>query len=127
MVPIIARTLYVMDQQGLIDLPLKVNGAEVKITPVSPLAQAQKLQEINDVVQYMQIANSMGPDGQLTVSVPRVLAFIAQRLGIDQNLLNNAEEQEMLKQQMQQAMMAQAQAQAPAAVNDGGAMAGAMQ
>ena len=127
MVPIIARTLYVMDQQGLIDLPLKVNGAEVKITPVSPLAQAQKLQEINDVVQYMQIANSMGPDGQLTVSVPRVLAFIAQRLGIDQNLLNNAEEQEMLKQQMQQAMMAQAQAQEPAAVNDGGAMAGAMQ
>jgi adenylosuccinate lyase len=69
-------------------LPLKVNGAEVKVTPVSPLAQAQKLQEINDVVQYMQIANAMGPDGQAsTVSVPRVLAFIAERLGIDQNIL----------------------------------------
>ena len=60
LVPIVSRTLFVMDQQGLIDMPLKVNGVEVKVTPVSPLAQAQKLQEINDVVQYMQIANQMG-------------------------------------------------------------------
>ena len=126
MLPIIARTLYVMDQQGLIDMPLKVNGAEVKVTPVSPLAQAQKLQEVNDVMQYMQIANSMGPQGQVSVSVPKVLAFIAQRLGIDQNILNSPEEQEQMMMQMQQAMRAQqAGAEAPP-VDDGGAMEGAM-
>jgi len=123
MVPIISRTLFVMDQQGLIDLPLKVNGAEVKVTPVSPLAQAQKLQEINDVVQYMQIANQMGPQGQATVSVPRVLAFIAQRLGIDQNILNNPEEQQEFMMQMQQQMMA---AEEPQQVDDGGAVMEAM-
>ena len=126
MVPIIARTLFVLDQQGLIDLPLKVNGAEVKVTPVSPLAQAQKLQEINDVVQYMQIANAMGPQGQASISVPRVLAFIAERLGIDQNILNSPEEQEQIMMQMQQAMMQAQQPAQPGAVNDGGAMAGAM-
>jgi len=126
MLPIIARTLYVMDQQGLVDMPLKVNGAEVKVTPVSPLAQAQKLQEVNDVMQYMQIANSMGPQGQVSVSVPKVLEFIAQRLGIDQNILNSPEEQEQMMMQMQQAMMAeQAGAEAPP-VDDGGAMEGAM-
>lgn len=107
LVPIVSRTMFVMDQQGLIDLPLKVNGVQVKVTPVSPLAQAQKLQEINDVVQYMQIANQMGPQGQVTVSVPRVLEFIAERLGIEQTLLNNPEEQQMMMQQMQQMMMAQ--------------------
>ena len=126
MVPIISRTLFVLDQQGLIDLPLRVNGAEVKVTPVSPLAQAQKLQEINDVVQYMQIANAMGPQGQASISVPRVLAFIAQRLGIDQNILNSPEEQEQIMMQMQQAMMAAQQPAQPGAVSDGGAMAGAM-
>ena len=32
LVPIVSRTLFVMDQQGLIDMPLKVNGVEVKVT-----------------------------------------------------------------------------------------------
>tara|TARA_S200002703_G_scaffold158404_1_gene168671 strand:+ start:339 stop:1874 length:1536 start_codon:yes stop_codon:yes gene_type:complete len=107
LVPIVSRTLYILDQQGLIDLPLKVNGVEIKVTPVSPLAQAQKMQEVNDVIQYMQIANQMGPQGQVTVAVPRVLSYIADRLGIDQNLLNSEEEQQMLMQQMQQMMQEQ--------------------
>ena len=118
LVPIVSRTLFVLDQQGLIDMPLKVNGIEVKVTPVSPLAQAQKLQEINDVVQYMQLANSMGPQGQMSVAVPRVLAFIAERLGINQELLTTPEEQQMLMQQMQQMMAPQQAEQAPGAVEE---------
>ena len=55
----------------------------------------------------MQIANQMGPQGQATAFVPRVLEFIAERLGIEQTLLNNPEEQQMMMQQMQQMMMAQ--------------------
>ena len=99
-------------------MPFKVNGIEVKVTPVSPLAQAQKLQEINDVVQYMQLANSMGPQGQMSVAVPRVLAFIAERLGINQELLTTPEEQQMLMQQMQQMMAPQQAEQAPGAVEE---------
>lgn len=110
LVPIVSRTLFVLDQQGMIDLPLRVNGIEVKVTPVSPLAQAQKLQEINDVMQYMQIANSMGPQGQTTVAVDRVLKFIAERLGISQELLATPQEQQMMMQQLQQ-MMAPPEAQ----------------
>ena len=110
LVPIVSRTLFVLDQQGMIDLPLRVNGIEVKVTPVSPLAQAQKLQEINDVMQYMQIANSMGPQGQTTVAVDRVLKFIAERLGISQELLATPQEQQMMMQQLQQ-MLAPPEAQ----------------
>ena len=124
MVPIVARTLYVLDQQGLVDLPLKVNGVEVKVTPISPLAQAQKLQEINDLVQYMQIANSMGPQGQATIAVPKVLEFIAERLGITQDVLNSQEEQQMIMQQMAQMQQQMAE---PQPADDGGAMAEAMQ
>lgn len=125
MVPIVSRILFVLDQQGLIDLPLKVNGVEVKVVPVSPLAQAQKLQEINDLVQYMQIANQMGPQGQATISVPRVLEFIAERFGIDQNLLSTPEEQMMMMQQMM--MLQQEAAGEPQPVSDGGAMEAAIQ
>jgi hypothetical protein len=119
MIPVVTRILHVLDKQGLIDLPLKVNGVEVKVTPVSPLAQAQKLQEVQDVMQYMQIANAMGPEGQSTISVGRILAFIAQRLGIDSNLLANPEEQMQFMQQMQQAAQQQAMAQ-PGAAPQGG-------
>jgi inorganic pyrophosphatase/exopolyphosphatase len=97
-----------MDTQGLIDLPLRVNGQEVKIGPVSPLAQAQKLQEVNDAMQYAQIAMSMGVQGAATVSVQRLLEFVADRMGIDSKILATGEEQMQFLQAMQQ-QAAQAQ------------------
>lgn len=124
MVPMVSRILYVMDQQGYIDLPLKVNGVEVKVTPVAPLAQTQKLQEVNDVVQFMQIANSLGPQGQSMLSIQRIAQYIAEKMNIDQNLLTTAEEQQQMMMQMQQAMMAQ---QEPQEANDGGSTMEAMQ
>ena len=124
MVPLVSRILYVMDQQGYIDLPLKVNGVEVKVTPVAPLAQTQKLQEVNDVVQFMQIANSLGPQGQSMLSIQRIAQYIAEKMNIDQNLLTTAEEQQQMMMQMQQAMMAQ---QEPQEANDGGSTMEAMQ
>jgi|TARA_R110000803_G_scaffold90534_1_gene157972 hypothetical protein len=124
MVPLVSRILYVMDQQGYIDLPLKVNGVEVKVTPVAPLAQAQKLQEVNDIVQFMQIANSLGPEGQAALSIPRITQFIANKMNISQELLTTPEEQQMMMEQMQQAMMAE---EGPPAANDGGATMEAMQ
>ena len=38
MIPVVSRMLQVMDERGLITLPLKVNGLEIKIAPVAPLA-----------------------------------------------------------------------------------------
>jgi len=124
MVPIVSRILFIMDQQGFIDLPLKVNGVEVKVTPVAPLAQAQKLQEVNDIVQFMQIANALGPQGQAALSIPRITQFIAEKMNINQELLTTPEEQQMMMEQMQQAMMAE---QGPPAATDGGATMEAMQ
>ena len=108
MIPIVTRILYVMDTQGLIDLPLRVNGQEVKVGPVSPLAQAQKLQEVNDAMQYAQIAMSMGVQGAATVSVQRLLEFVADRMGVDSKILATGEEQMQFMQAMQQ-QAAQAQ------------------
>ena len=116
MLPIVSRIMYVLDQQGIINFPAKINGQDIKLAAVSPLAQAQKLQEVNDLMQYVQIAGQMGPEGQATLSIPRILDFVAQRLGIDRNVLNSEEEvqaimQQMQQQQMQQAMMEQQQVQ----------------
>lgn len=111
LVPIVTRTLVVMDQMGLIDLGFKIDGRVVKVVPVSPLAQNQKMQEVQAVINYMQIASQMGQQGMMTISVPRVLSFIAERLGIDQNLLNSEEEVRAMMMQMQQAAQQQQQAE----------------
>jgi hypothetical protein len=120
MIPIVTRILYVMDSQGLIDLPLRVNGQEVKVGPVSPLAQAQKLQEVNDAMQYAQIAMSMGVQGAATVSIQRLLEFVANRMGIDSKILATGEEQmqflQAMQQQAQQAQMAEQGAPAEGAM-----------
>jgi hypothetical protein len=121
MIPIVTRILYVMDGQGLIDLPLRVNGQEVKVSPVSPLAQAQKLQEVQDAMQYAQIAMSMGIQGAATVSIQRLLEFVADRMGIDSQILNNSQEQMQVLQAAQQAAQQQQMAE------QGAAPQGAMQ
>jgi hypothetical protein len=107
--PLVARILFVLDRQGLINMPLKVNGVQVKISPVSPLAEAPKMEEVNQLIQFMQIANAMGPMGQAIINVPESLSFIAEKMSIDQRVLNTPEEQQMMMQQMQQAMMQQQQ------------------
>jgi hypothetical protein len=109
--PLIARILTVLDKEGLINMPLKVNGVQVKITPVSPLAEAPKMEEVNKVLNFMQIANAMGPEGQMAINVQQAIAFIAEKMGVDQGILNSPEDMQMMM--MQQQMMAQQQAQLP--------------
>lgn len=111
--PLIARVLFVLDKQGLIDLPLKVNGVQIKVTPVSPLAEAPKMEEVNKILNFMQIAQAMGPAGQTAINTQEAISFIAEKMGIDQRVLNTAEEQQMMQMQMQQQMMAQQQQELP--------------
>jgi hypothetical protein len=109
--PLISRILVVLDRQGLINMPLKVDGVQVKISPISPLAEAPKMEEVNKVLNFMQIANAMGPAGQMAINVQEAVSFIAEKMGVDQSILNDPQEVEMMM--MQQQMMAQQQAQLP--------------
>ena len=100
MIPLVEKILMVMDDRGLIDLPLRVNGLEVKVSAVAPLAMAQNMEEINAIMQYMQIAQQMGPEGQMSIKVGDTLDMIADRLGIPQKIRRSPEERMMQMQQM---------------------------
>ena len=93
---------------NLIDLPLKVDGQEVKIVPVSPLARAQSEDELGALMQFMQIAQAVGPAGQMALNQERALGYIADRLGVPMIVMNTEDEREEMMAQMQQ-MMQQAQ------------------
>ena len=113
MTPIVKRVLTVMDQAAIIDLPLKIDGQQVKIVPISPLAQAQNLDELEAVMQFMQVAQAAGPSGQLAINQDKAISFIADRLGVPMSILNTQEEKEeilaQIEQQAEEAMAAQAE------------------
>jgi hypothetical protein len=116
MIPLVAKILEVMDEKGLIDMPLRVNGLEVKVTPVAPLAMAQNMEEVNAIMQYMQIMNSggFGTDGQMAIKTDAAVDFIGDKLGVPMAVRNTQAERAVLMEEMQaqQATMAMAQAQA---------------
>ena len=115
MIPLVNKILQVMDERGLIDLPLKVNGLEIKVTPVSPLAMSQNLDDIQNILQFAQIAQGAGQEGQLMIKTEEMLDLIADKLAVPQAVRNSPEERDMLKQQIAQTMQMAAQAQPEAA------------
>lgn len=115
MIPIVSRILFVMDQQNLIDMPLRVDGQEVKVVPVSPLAKAQATEELTAVLQFTQMAGSLGPSGILSINQEEMIAFVADRLGVPQKVLNTPAqkaEQMLLAQQQMETMAQQAPTEA---------------
>jgi hypothetical protein len=115
MIPLVNKILQVMDERGLIDLPLKVNGLEIRVTPVSPLAMSQNLDDIQNILQFAQIAQGAGQEGQLMIKTEEMLDLIADKLAVPQSVRNSPEERDMLKQQIAQTMQMAAQAQPEAA------------
>tara|TARA_R110000868_G_scaffold31354_2_gene115104 strand:- start:2292 stop:3866 length:1575 start_codon:yes stop_codon:yes gene_type:complete len=112
--PIVRRVLSVMDQQGLIDLPLNVNGLQVKIVPTSPLADAQNMEDLDRVLQFGQIAQQFGQVAAVAIKQERMLDYIAEKMSVPQELLNTPQEREKDLEHLmaQQQMMAQQQAAA---------------
>jgi hypothetical protein len=121
MIPVTAKILEVMDERGLIDMPLRVNGLEVKVTPVAPLAMAQNMEEVNAIMQYMQIAQSLGTDGQLAIKTDMLVDYLADKLGVPAAVRNTAAERAVLMEEMKNQQQQQAIAQAMAMQAQAGA------
>ena len=116
MIPLVAKILEVMDEKGLIDMPLRVNGLEVKVTPVAPLAMAQNMEEVNAIMQFSQLMQSgaFGTDGQMAIKTDMAVDYIGDKLGVPAAVRNDKAERAVLMEEMQaqQATMAMAQSQA---------------
>jgi len=102
MIPLVTKILEVMDEDGMIDLPLKVNGLEVRVSPVSPLAMAQNMDEINNIMQFMQIAQGLGPEGQMAIKAGAAIDYIADKLGVPAVVRASSEERAAMMQNMAQ-------------------------
>ena len=110
-VPIVQRTLNIMRRRGLIPA-VKVNGLNVQVRVVSPLAQEQNLNDVGTVVRWLTILQSFGPEVlHLAAKTEDVGDWMGDKLGVPAKLRRDKDEREGM-QKMVAGMLAQQQAQA---------------
>ena len=110
--PVLQRVIYILKKQGRIEVPT-LNGREVKVRSVSPLAQAQANADITSVSRFLELAQgAFGPEMmQVLINSEETAAYLAKKFGVPDNLVRDAEERKEIVDLMQQ--MQQGQAQAP--------------
>ena len=119
--PLLQRVVYILQKQGRIEMPT-VNGREVKIRSVSPLAQAQSNQDIVSLNRFLQtVAGSFGPEIlNILISSEETALYLAKKFGVPDNLIRDADERQQLVQMAQQMQQMQQQGELPNAATLGG-------
>lgn len=98
---VIDRVLYILRRRGLVDIP-QIDGKEIKIVATSPLAQAQAVEEINGVTNWLGvIAQFYGPEGvNLYTDGAEVTRYTQGRFGVPENLYRNEKARAKMVQDM---------------------------
>ena len=108
--PLISRSFAILMRQGMLPpAPEDLQGLEIDIEYVSPLAKAQRGQDVQAIVQAMEILsplNQLAPVMDL-LDTDAMAKHIADVLGVPSKVLRSTGEVEQLRQDRQQAQQAQ--------------------
>jgi hypothetical protein len=109
--PVLQRVIYILKKQGRIEVPT-VNGREVKVRSVSPLAQAQANQDISSVARFLElVGGTFGPEMlQLLIDGEQTAIHLAKKFGVPESLIRDEEQRRQiaaLAQQMAQQQQGQ--------------------
>ena len=101
--PVLQRVIHILKKQGRIQLPT-VNGREVKVVSVSPLAQAQANEDIASVGRFLQlVGGTFGPEMlNMLIDSEEVSIHLAKKFGVPQSLIRSKEERMQIIALMQQ-------------------------
>jgi hypothetical protein len=112
---IILRCMDILEEQGVIQRPLKLDGRELALTPVSPLARAQALEEVQTVADAMSLLAALGPEAlQMGLDMQEVPAWIATQLGVPEELVPDRAAREAMVSERKQAEEMDLMARSPA-------------
>ena len=107
--PLLQRVVYLLVKQGVLEMP-RVDGREVRIVSKSPLARAQRFDDIERLRGFAgDILGILGPQAaQLFINQDVVATELMQKWEVPQNILRSEEDREQMVEQMGQ--MAEEQA-----------------
>ena len=101
--PVINRSLSILSNRGLIQGEIVLNDLLVKISVTSPLAQTQNLSDIQSVVQWIQIVQSLGPQiMMLGARVEDIPEYIGDKMGTPTELMRTREERDQMQKMIGQ-------------------------
>ena len=112
--PILQRVVYILKKQGRIELPT-LNGSQVKIRSVSPLAQSQANADITAIARWLELIQSQfGPQvTNLLINAEETAAHLAKKYGVPDSLIRDPDERRQIIEQAQQMAQMQQQMQQP--------------
>lgn len=112
--PVLQRVVYILKKQGRIELPT-INGREIKVRSVSPLAQAQNQADITSIARWMElIQGNFGPQLlNLLIDSEEVASVLAKKFGVPDTLIRDEADRKQLAEMMTQMAQQQQQQDAP--------------
>lgn len=109
--PIVIRTLHILWKKGMIPPDLNVKNIDdffIKVDMLSPIAKQQSLEDVQNITNAMQLSAMINPQGMaITYDLEAIDAELGDKLGVPAKFIRDREDRELLKQQMQQAMITQ--------------------
>ena len=101
--PVLQRVVYILKKQGRIELPT-INGREVKVRSVSPLAQAQANQDISSVARWLELVQgTFGPEVMnILINSEETAAYLGKKFGVPDTLIRDLQERQQLVAMAQQ-------------------------
>ena len=101
--PVLQRVVYILKKQGRIELPT-INGREIKVRSVSPLAQAQNQADITSIARWMELIQAnFGPQLlNLLIDSEETATVLAKKFGVPDTLIRDEEQRKQLIQMAQQ-------------------------
>lgn len=108
LVELYARVIGVLKRRGLVP-NVNLDQFNFRVHIKSPLARAQQLQEVQTVMQWWQMAVSiLGPQmAMMSADVEKMVAWIAERLGVPHELLRDDADKQQIQQNVAQIIAAQ--------------------
>ena len=110
--PILRRVIHILKKQGRIEVP-QINGREIKVVSISPLAQAQMQTDIASVDRFLELVMArFGPQMlPMLVKGDEVAKFLAKKFSVPEDLLmTDADRQQVLQQAQQMGAIPNAEA-----------------
>ena len=90
MQPLVQRVAYIYRKQGIFQLP-RIDGKEIRMTPLSPLLRIQDQADVSNYIQYVQVMNGTMGAGTSTLSLnrKRTISWLNKKFAIDDSILNS--------------------------------------
>ena len=116
-VPLWQRLIDVLHRRQLLKFNLPVDQLVLKVQISSPIARAQRAQDVGNMVEYLQIVLSLfGMQGaMLAVKAEDMVPEMGRMMGIPPNLMRGTQERAALQQMVAQIMATSMQPQQQAA------------